>query len=58
MMRQIVYFQDVLDSKLDFVKVDPNGNVIENPTEWNWILTEEFSNNELLFYFEPFMKIK
>ncbi len=61
MLINIRTFQDVLDSRLDFLMSDENCNEIENTQDWNWSLIEvqsDVNENEKKFIFIPFMQLR
>jgi len=61
MVSNIRNFQDVIDSKLDFLMTDVNGFEIKDQREYSWSLIEilsEINENEKKFVFVPFMKLK
>lgn len=61
MIAKVRNFQDVLDSRLDFLMSDANGNEIKDPQDWTWSLIEvqsDINENEKKFIFIPFMKLK
>ena len=61
MITKVRTFQDVIDSRLDYIMSDENGNEIENPNDWSWQLIEiqhEVNPNECKFIFKPFMLLR
>lgn len=61
MLIKVRTFQDVIDSHLDYIMSDENGNEIENPNEWSWSLIEvldEMSDEKFKFVFKPFMLLR
>lgn len=61
MITKVRNFQDVLDSRLDFLMSDANGNEIKDPQDWSWSLIEvqsDINENEKKFIFIPFMQLR
>lgn len=61
MITKVRNFQDVLDSRLDFLMSDVNGNEIKDPQDWSWSLIEvqsDINENEKKFIFIPFMQLR